>query len=60
MACGSLITEMAAGKTIAEAQSLRAEAIVASLGGLPEASGHAAQLAVDALQALVEAIKRDA
>ena len=60
MACGSLITEMAAGKTLAEAQSIRKEAIVESIGGLPEASGHAAQLAVDALRAVVEAIKRNA
>ena len=60
MACGSLITEMTVGKTIAEAGLLRADAVVAMAGGLPEASGHAAQLAVDALHALVEAIKRDA
>ena len=60
MACGSLITEMARGKTVAEARSIRKEAIVESIGGLPDASGHAAQLAVDALHALVEAIKRDA
>jgi nitrogen fixation protein NifU and related proteins len=60
MACGSLITEMAAGKTVADARLLRADALVAKAGGLPEASGHAAQLAVDALRALLEAIKRDA
>jgi nitrogen fixation protein NifU and related proteins len=60
MACGSLITEMAVGKTIAEAGLVRASAVVAKAGGVPEASGHAAQLAVDALHALVEAIKRDA
>jgi len=54
MACGSLITEMAEGKTVAEARSIRREAIVESIGGLPEASGHAAQLAVDALRAVLE------
>ena len=60
MACGSLITEMAAGKTVAEARSIRKEAIAESIGGLPEASGHAAQLAVDALRAVLEAISRNA
>ena len=49
MACGSLITEMAAGKTVEEAGAIRKEAIVKEIGGLPSASGHAAQLAIDAL-----------
>ena len=49
MACGSLITEMAAGKTVEEAGTIRKEAIVKEIGGLPSASGHAAQLAIDAL-----------
>ena len=51
MACGSLITEMAAGKTVEEAGTIRKEAIVKEIGGLPSASGHAAQLAIDALRA---------
>jgi nitrogen fixation protein NifU and related proteins len=59
MACGSLITEMTKGKTLAEAGLLRSDSVVAAAGGLPEASGHAAQLAVDALRALVEAIERN-
>ena len=54
MACGSLITEMAAGKTLAEASAVQREAITREIGGLPEASGHAAQLAVDALRALLQ------
>ena len=59
MACGSLITEMVAGKSVAAARSIRREQIVESIGGRPEASGHAAQLAVDALRAVLEAISRD-
>ena len=51
MACGSLITEMAAGKTVDEAGAIRKEAIVKEIGWLPSASGHAAQLAIDALRA---------
>jgi nitrogen fixation protein NifU and related proteins len=53
MACGSLITEMAQGKTLAEAAEISREEVVAKIGGLPPQSGHAAQLAVDALRALV-------
>jgi nitrogen fixation protein NifU and related proteins len=53
MACGSLITEMMAGKTIKEARSIQKEDVVKEIGGLPEASGHAAQLAVDALRAVL-------
>ena len=54
MACGSLVTEMAIGKTLAEAKAIQKEAIAQEVGGLPEASGHAAQLAIDALRALLE------
>src|SRR5271169_4432759 len=59
MACGSLITEMIAGKTIEEAGAIRNEAVVEEIGGLPAASGHAAQLAVDALRAVLEKISRN-
>ena len=54
MACGSLITEMVAGKTIQEASAISKDAVVKEIGGLPSASGHAAQLAVDALRCLLE------
>ena len=54
MACGSLITEMIAGKTIQEAGAIGKEAVVKEIGGLPSASGHAAQLAVDAVRAAVK------
>ena len=53
MACGSLITEMAAGKTIQEARAITKEQVVEEVGGLPAASGHAAQLATEALRAVV-------
>jgi nitrogen fixation NifU-like protein len=51
MACGSLLTEMVKGKTPDEARNLRREDLVAAIGGLPEASSHAAHLALDALRA---------
>jgi nitrogen fixation NifU-like protein len=53
MACGSLIAEMIAGKTIEEAAAIRKDMVVEAIGGLPAASGHAAQLAVDALRAVL-------
>jgi nitrogen fixation NifU-like protein len=53
MACGSAITELAAEKTFGEAKAISREDVARSVGGLPEASGHAAQLAVDALRAVM-------
>lgn len=49
MACGSALTELVQGRTVEEAQKLRREEIIEAVGGLPEASSHASQLAVDAL-----------
>jgi nitrogen fixation protein NifU and related proteins len=54
MACGSLITELSSQKSAAAALAIRREDIVRAIGGLPEASGHAAQLAIDALRAVLE------
>ena len=51
MACGSALTELIVGKTVGEAAKLRREEVVAAVGGLPEASAHAAAVAIDALQA---------
>ena len=56
MACGSLITQMIAGKTIQEAGAIGKEAVVKEIGGLPSASGHAAQLAMDAVRAVVKKV----
>ena len=53
MACGSLVTTLAQGKTLVELQAITAESIAAEIGGLPEASTHAAQLAADTLRSLV-------
>jgi nitrogen fixation NifU-like protein len=53
MACGSVITEMAKGKSLTEAAAISREEVTGEVGGLPPASSHAAQLAVDALRMLV-------
>ncbi len=54
MACASAITELAKGKSIADARAIDKEAVIHAVGNLPPASGHAAQLAVDALRAVLK------
>jgi nitrogen fixation protein NifU and related proteins len=51
IACGSALTELITGKTTEEAYRLKREDVSAAVGGLPQASTHAAQLALDALAA---------
>jgi nitrogen fixation protein NifU and related proteins len=51
MACASALTELVRGKPPAEARALRREELIAAVGGLPQASSHAAQLALDVLAA---------
>ena len=57
MACGSALTELVKGKSVEEARRLRREELVQAVGGLPEASGHASHLAMDALVAALEQLK---
>jgi nitrogen fixation NifU-like protein len=53
MACGSAITELVKGRTIAEARNLSREELIRKVGGLPPASDHASHLAIDTLAALL-------
>lgn len=55
IACASILTEMISGKSLAEVRALRREDIAAAVGGLPQASTHAAQLALDALSTALTA-----
>lgn len=57
IACSSALTELVVGKTLNEARELRREDVNAAVGGLPQASTHAAQLALDALSAALRRIK---
>jgi nitrogen fixation protein NifU and related proteins len=57
LACSSLLTELLRGKTPAEARGIGAEQISEALGGLPQATLHGAQLARDAVQALLAKIQ---
>jgi nitrogen fixation NifU-like protein len=55
IACASLLTESMQGRELRWAQAITSESLAASLGGLPPASYHAAQLAYDAVQSLLRA-----
>jgi nitrogen fixation protein NifU and related proteins len=57
MACGSALAELVCGKTLSEARKLRHDDLIAAVGGLPQASAHAAQLALDALAAVLNHIE---
>jgi nitrogen fixation NifU-like protein len=57
IACGSALTELIAGKTMEEAYRLRRDDVSAAVGGLPQASTHAAQLALDALAAALNRLQ---
>jgi len=53
LACSSLLTELLRGKSPAEARAITPEQLSEQLGGLSPATFHAAQLACDAVLALV-------
>jgi nitrogen fixation NifU-like protein len=57
IACGSASTELVIGKTLKEAEALQRDDVITAVGGLPQASTHAAQLALDALSAALIQIK---
>jgi nitrogen fixation NifU-like protein len=54
IACASILTEELLGRTVAEARAITAESLSRSLGGLPPATFHGAQLAADAVCALIQ------
>ena len=56
MACGSAITELIKGKRVDEARRLSREELIQKVNGLPPASTHASQLAMDTLAALLQGL----
>ena len=54
IACASLLTEELRDRTPVEARAITAESLSQSLGGLPPATFHGAQLAADAVDALLQ------
>lgn len=55
IAAGSYLTERLANAALSEAAKLDAASLSEGLGGLPQASSHAAALAIDALRMLLKA-----
>jgi NifU-like protein involved in Fe-S cluster formation len=51
LVCGSVLTELISGKTIAEATRLTRKDLLDSVGGLPSRKQHAAALAIETLRA---------
>jgi nitrogen fixation protein NifU and related proteins len=58
IAASSMLTDLLMGKTPAEARNITPEQISESLGGLPQATFHAAQLCADAFAALLNELER--
>lgn len=54
IATSSMLTVLALGKTLPEAQALTDDDVVAALGGIPERKKHCSLLGVRALQAALE------
>jgi nitrogen fixation protein NifU and related proteins len=55
IACGSWLADwLSEGRTVGEALALAPQDIESALDGLPEASKHAAQLAIDVLRKTIE------
>lgn len=50
VACGSMLTTMVRGKSLAEASEISAQDLIAALDGLPEDSLHCADLTVNTLR----------
>jgi nitrogen fixation NifU-like protein len=57
MACGSALTELVTGRSVREARALRRDEVATAVGGLPQASTHAAQLSIDALSAALKQVE---
>lgn len=46
VACGSMLTQLAKGRTVEESRSIGENELIDNLGGLPEESVHCAELAI--------------
>jgi nitrogen fixation NifU-like protein len=54
IACASVLTEQLRDRALSEARDITADTLSVALGGLPPATFHGAQLAADALAALLQ------
>ena len=54
LACGSVLTELIVGKTVAEIKEMSRKDLVDAVGGLPSRKQHAAALAIETLRQAIE------
>ena len=54
LACGSALTELITGKTVAEVANITRKDLVEAVGGLPVRKQHAAALAIETLRTAIE------
>ena len=59
LACGSVLTELITGKSLAEVQKVTRKDIVEAVGGLPLRKQHAAALAIETLRKAIESACSD-
>lgn len=59
IACGSALTELLVGRSVAEAAAIRRQQLVEVLGGLSGETMHASHLAMDALQAALRQLRHE-
>lgn len=59
VACGSMLTQMAKGRTIEDSRSIGEDELIDKLGGLPEESLHCAQLAIKAFRMALGDLDQD-
>ena len=55
IACGSMLSELARGKTIKESLKINKQTLINAFGGLPEGNVHCAALAVNTLKKAIRA-----
>ena len=54
LVCGSVLTELIMGKTVAEAMLLTRKDLLEAVGGLPSRKQHAAALGIETLRSAIE------
>lgn len=58
IACGSALAELLSGRSVADAKQLTAQDLKKNLGGIPAASHHASELAIDALRVVLAQLSK--
>ena len=59
LACGSALTELIAGKTVAEIKQISRKDLVEAVDGLPSRKQHAASLAIETLHKAIESAEKE-